>query len=809
MDPKTLRILEFDRILAALADRAASPLGREAALELQPSTDRVAVADALQETAEAHALLTTVQLPSLGGIHDVREEVRRASLGGVLDPLELRAVADTARAARSLRDFVVQQAALCPGLAALAAPVTYPSALVQAIAVAISDQGEIADRASDRLYRLRSQQRILGERVRERMQSYLRSPEYARSLQESIVTMREGRWVLPVRQESRGSLPGVVHDVSSSGATVFVEPASCVPLNNELRRLAIEERDEVRRILAELSQNVGAHADELQVALAVLRQLDFALAKGRLAEDYRACRPQLAEAARFEFPAARHPLLPSDTVVPVDIRLGSDFQIMVITGPNTGGKTVTLKTAGLLSVMAQAGLFVPTAPGPVATVFEHVLADIGDEQSIEQSLSTFSSHMGNIVRILGQAGERSLVLLDEVGAGTDPVEGAALAVALLETLHARGCRTMATTHYGQLKSFAYTRGGIANASVSFDPETLAPTFRLSIGVPGSSNALAIARRLGLAGQITERARQLIGDDRIKVEDMIRDLVEERNQAQLEREETARARREAMALKFEYEARLRELEEQWREARDRLRSDLRQAVARARAEFESISKELRRLAGATDRRDVERGIAALRERFKDARAEAEILLADAPAEAVPGGAIDAASIRPGLRVRLLRLGQEGYILTPPDSAGQVAVQVGIMRVMADASDLVQAEGGETGGAGTASGAGAAGRGEGAGGSGARPPGLAAERAAAFSPEIDLRGATVLDAIERVDKYLDDALLAGARKVRVIHGKGTGALREAVVAHLRAHPHVLLVLPGMPNEGGDGVAMAELR
>lgn len=806
MDAKTLKILEYDRILAALADRASSPLGREAALELEPSSDAAVVGAALEETAEAHALLTAAGRLPLGGINDVREEVRRAALGGVLEPAELQAVADTARAARALRDCVAQHAAICPGLAALAAPVSYPSALVQAIGQAVDDQGEVADRASDRLHRLRNQQRILTERVRERMQSYLHRPEHARSLQESIVTMREGRFVLPVRQDARASLPGVVHDVSSSGATLFVEPMACVPLNNELRRLAGEERDEVRRILAELSERVGAHAPELETALGVLRRLDFALAKARLAADWRACRPQLADGPWFDFPAARHPLLPAATVVPVEVRLGLDFQTMVITGPNTGGKTVTLKTAGLLSVMAQSGLFVPTGPGPTAAVFEHVLADIGDEQSISQNLSTFSSHMRNIVRILQSAGERSLVLLDEIGAGTDPVEGAALAMALLETLHSRGCRTMATTHYGQLKSFAYAASGIANASVSFDPDTLAPTFRLSIGVPGSSNALAIAARLGLEDGIVERARGLIGEDRVRLEDMIRDLVEERDQARLEREETGRARREVAALRAEYDARLRELEEQWRESRERMRSDFRQVMARARTEFEAVSKELRRLGESSDRRQIERGIAALRERFRNARAEVDDFLEDEPGAAADLGAIPPSAVRPGLRVRLARLGREGYVLAAPDSDGQVPVQVGIMRVLADVGELSlaqQDEGQLPARAPDEREAGSRSRGH------SRSTSIASERAAAFSPEIDLRGETVLDAIQRVDKYLDDAVLAGARRIRVIHGKGTGALREAVVAHLRTLPHVLSVLPGMPNEGGDGVAVVELR
>jgi DNA mismatch repair protein MutS2 len=809
MDAKTLKILEYDRILGALADRTASDLGREAALELVPSSDPAAVAAALQETAEAHALLTSPQRPPLGGIHDVREEIRRAAVGGMLEPSDLLAIADTARAARALREYVTANDSLCPGLAALAHPVSYPASMVQAITQAITDQGEVADRASDRLYRLRSQQRIISDRVREKMQSYLRSPEHARSLQEPIVTMREGRWVLPVRQDSRGSLPGVVHDVSSSGATVFVEPMACVPLNNELRRLAQEEREEVRRILVELSGLVGSFTADLELALAVLKQLDFAIAKGRLAGDQRAHRPEIAPGAWFDFPAARHPLLDASIVVPVDVRLGRDFQTMVITGPNTGGKTVTLKTAGLLSLMAQSGLFLPSAPGPTAAVFEHVLADIGDEQSISQNLSTFSSHMGNIIRILAQAGERSLVLLDEVGAGTDPVEGAALAMALLESLHSRGCRTMATTHYGQLKSFAYTRTGIANASVSFDPETLAPTYRLSIGVPGSSNALAIAARLGLEDGVVERARSLIGEDRVRVEDMIRDLVEERNQAQLEREETGRARREAAALKLEYEARLREAEQEWRASRDRMRSDFRQVMTRARAEFDAVSKELRRLAEtSSDRRELERGIAALRDRFSEARTEAEGFLEED--EAVQGptiGGIQRSAVRPGLRVRIARLGQEGYVLAAPDSAGQVPVQVGIMRVMTDLDDLALAKGDETTPLARERGRERE-RGDWGEGRG-RSTTLASERAAGFSPELDLRGETVLDALQRVDKYLDDAMLAGAQKIRIIHGKGTGALREAVVAHLRAHPNVLSVLPGLPNEGGDGVAVAELR
>lgn len=756
----------------------------------------------LEETAEAHGLLNAGDRPPFGGITDVRPAVHRAGRDGVLDPSELLAVAELLRGATALRGFLQDRQARCPRLAGRAASLPVLDGLARQIRMAITEEAEVADDASPGLDKVRRAIRVLSSRVRERMGSYLRGPQ-AKLLQEPIITIREGRFVLPVRHESRHAIPGVVHDVSSSGATVFIEPLTCLPHNNELRRLAVEEAEEVRRILAQLSASVGAAEAEILQVISVAARLDLVFAQARLALAQRASRPLLRRDQRLRFPAARHPLLPPGSVVPIDLRLGGEFGILVITGPNTGGKTVTLKTAGLLSLMVQSGLFVPAGADAEATVFDHVLADIGDEQSIEQSLSTFSSHLSNITRMLNQAGPRSLVLLDEIGAGTDPTEGVALATALLEELHQRRCLAIATTHYGQLKEFAYRHPGVANASVAFDPETLAPTFRLNIGVPGPSNALAIARRLGLSPHLVARARALIGEDQLRVEDMIRRLVAEREALESERTEAGRLRREAAALKLEYEAQARQQESRYQQALSRLQGEMRQAVLHARGQFDAIIRDLRGLAEASDRRELERGINELRERLRTVRREVEAQVGEgAPSDLpVPGGREPSvAEVRPGSRVWIRRLGQHGTVLSAPDGSGQVQVQVGILRAAAKLDELVLVdEAAEE----------RSGRGPAAGGpERGRAVDLATAKTVSFSPELDLRGLTVDEALASLDKYLDDAILAGARKVRLIHGKGTGALRDAVTQRLRAAKCVASFALAPPAEGGDGVTVAEL-
>ena len=798
MDDKSRKTLEFDRITAALAEQASSSLGRELALALVPSPDRSVVVDRLAETAEAHAVLQKGERPPFGGITDIRPEVERARRGGTVGGLELFRVAEFVRGAVLLRAFLRERHSVCSGLAALIQSTPIPDAVSQAIRQAITEEGEVADAASAELSRLRRGMRVLADRVRDRMNAYLRSTEYQRVLQEPIITIREGRYVLPVRNDARSSIPGVVHDVSSSGATVFVEPMPCVPINNELRRVQAEEQEEVRRILSELSAEVGAVATEFWALISAVTQLDFAFAKARLALAQRAHRPALTEDMRFAYPGARHPLIPDADVVPVDVHLGRDFTVLVITGPNTGGKTVTLKTAGLLSLMVQSGLYIPTDPDPTATVFDQVLADIGDEQSIEQSLSTFSSHLRNIVRILEQAGPHSLVLLDEIGAGTDPTEGAALATALLEELHARGCRTVATTHYGQLKEFAYSYAGVANGSVSFDPVSLAPTYRLNIGVPGPSNALVIAQRLGLPEPVAARARSLIGEDRVKVEEMIQRLLAEREGLESDRSELAKLRRAAAATRLEYEARVQEQRREHDAALARVRGELRQAVAQARRDFDELIKELRASAAAGDSRTVERSITEFRERLRMIRLGAEEQVGADELGVPESRGLPSKAIKPGLKVFVHRLGQTGRVLAEPDTGGQVPVQVGILRVMADLADLSEAAEDQDEAASQIPAPARA----------ARPPKLEAAKAQSFASELDLRGLTVEEALLRLDKYLDDAVLVGARRVRIIHGKGTGALREAVRTHLRGCPSVSANYMAAPNEGGDGVTIVEL-
>jgi len=797
MDDKSLRTLEFDLVTAALAEQASSSLGRERALALIPSPDRSEVVDRLAETAEAHAVLQRGERPPFGGITDIRPEIERAGRGGTLDGSELGRIAGFVRGTLMLRAFLRERQLACPVLASLIQSAPIPDGVAKAIRQAITEDGQVADAASTELSRLRRGMRVLADRVRDKMNAYLRSSEYHKALQEPIITIREGRYVLPVRQDARNSIPGVVHDVSASGATVFVEPMACVAINNELRTVQAEEQEEVQRILSALSAQVGGLATEFRTLVSAAAQLDFAFAKARLAEVQRANRPELTEEMYFAYPGARHPLIPAADVVPVDIRLGRDFTILVITGPNTGGKTVTLKTAGLLSLMVQSGLYIPTDPGPTATVFDQVFADIGDEQSIEQSLSTFSSHLRNIVRILEHAGQQSLVLLDEIGAGTDPIEGAALATALLEELHGRGCRSVATTHYGQLKEFAYSHAGVANGSVSFDPVSLAPTYRLNIGVPGPSNALVIAQRLGLPEPIVTRAKSLIGEDRLKVEEMIQSLLAERDGLESDRSELDKLRRAAAATRLEYEARVQEQRREHEAALTRVRGDLRQAVTQARRDFDDLIKELRASAAGGDSRTVERSITEFRERLRMIRLGAEEQVGADELGVPSSRGVLPKAIKPGLKVFVHRLGQTGRVLAEPDTGGQVPVQVGILRVMADLADLSEAAEDRDEASNQAPGPARAGR----------APKLEAVKAQSFASELDLRGLTVEEALMRLDKYLDDAVLTGARRVRIIHGKGTGALREAVRTHLRGCRAVSSNYTAAPNEGGDGVTIVE--
>jgi DNA mismatch repair protein MutS2 len=792
--PRALRVLGFPAVLDRLAALCVSPLGRERALALEPSPWVDEVARRQRLTTEARTLADAgAELP-VRGLRDVRAAVHRAEIGGALAALELLEIRDSLAVGRGLKGFLAARAADAPGLADQGEGLSVFMDLESAIGAAIAEDGSITDQASPELARIRRDRRTADARLREHLDRVLRTPALQRMLRDPLVTIRGDRYVVPVRSEFRDQFPGVLHDQSASGVTVFMEPLAVVPFGNRVRELAAAEEIEVARVLAALSAEVGASAGPIGDTLDALGLFDLFAAQAALSRRMDASPPRLNGDGRLDLRAARHPLL-TGSVVPIDVRLGGDFRTLVITGPNTGGKTVTLRTLGLLTLMAQAGLHVPAAPESEVAVFAGVFADIGDEQSIEQNLSTFSSHLTAIVEILRSLETlpadpaAALVLLDEVGAGTDPVEGTALARALIETLHARGVRTAVTTHYGELKALAFTHTGIENASVEFDEATLRPTYRLAIGTPGRSNALAIASRLGLDRAIVDRARGYLSEEQQDLGRVIQRVEEERAALAAAREAAARERLEA--------ARLRAATE---EERRRAADERRRTLARTREELDALvragRRDLEALAGALRKEPSPEAAARLRAHLRALGRAAEAY-ATAAAAVPPGAPVEA--VQPGDHVLVVSLGRTGIVQGEADARGEVDVQVGAMKVHVPLGDLRRgAEAPPAVGAEALS-------------PSRTPAGTLARDGvgeAAVPASIHLRGMTVDEAILALDKYLDDAALAGLPFVTVIHGKGTGALRRALHEFLSHHPHAASFRLGGEGEGGSGATIVRL-
>ena len=825
MDSRTLRVLEFDKIRERMARHASFSLGRERVLALLP-TDDIREAQGWQaETREARTLLEEKSDVHLGGVHDSRGLVEQAVRGATLLPMDLLDIRSTLVRARTLHRLLTRLGDQFPHIADVAARIATPGDLIEEIARCIDERGEVLDSASDALARIRRTLREAHGALMERLQRIVASSTNAPYLQEPIVTQRQGRYVIPLRAEFKGRIPGLVHDQSGSGATLFIEPLAVVDLNNRWREAQLAEDEEIHRILAALTGLVAASAGIITRTIEALGDLDLIFAKARYANELRATEPELvawqdsrgAERRRsrgagepaserttsnqlpasslqhpgctLAFIQARHPLLEPMTVVPVDIYLEEDYFVLLITGPNTGGKTVSLKTTGLLTLMAQAGMAIPANEGSKLSVFDQVLADIGDEQSIEQSLSTFSSHMTHIVEILERADARSLVLLDELGAGTDPEEGAALAQSLLRTLLARRITTLATTHYSELKVFAHSTAFVANASVEFDIETLSPTYKLSIGLPGRSNAFAIARRLGLSNEIVAGAEALVSPQSMEAETMLAEIKRAREAALTAESETKSARHRAEALNADLQYRLAKTEE----AR---RAVLSEARAQAQAELEALQHEAGRLRDLLDGLPRERG--AIQSSGKSLHeqwlAEAELVVARRSAAAQPLPSVHVPDpiridgpLLLGDTVWVSSLGASGEVVGVGGS--EVEVKVGGFRLRLAPSRVELRERGQQPAVQVQS-----------GGVQPKPP----------SPgmELDLRGLTVDDMLIELDRYLDTAYLAGLPFVRIIHGKGTGALRQAVRDELRGHPLVGDYRAGENSEGGEGVTVAKL-
>ncbi len=785
MDPRSVEILEFPLVRERLAERTAFGPSRRLAEALVPESDRVVVARGLDETDEAQALLATRPGAGVGGARDIGPWIERAARGGRLDPAHFLEVAATLDAIARLQPILAE--VRTPLLRDLGRELHPLPAVSSSLARSFDPAGELLDTASARLGGLRAAVRVAFDRLKRRLDTIV-GGELANALQEPLVTLRNGRYVVPVRAEARGRVKGIVHDASGSGQTLFVEPLAVVELGNTWREAQAAEREEVERILDELSALVGASAAPLRESLGALARFDFWLAKAGLAADMDAVRAETADRAEVTLLSARHPGL-TGRVVPIDVRLGDGFTALVVTGPNTGGKTVTLRTLGLLALMHQAGLHVPAAPGSRLPVFENVFADIGDEQSIAQSLSTFSGHMRSIIRIVDEAGPGTLVLLDELGAGTDPTEGSALAQALLDHFIRRGALIAATTHYAELKAYAHTTAGAMNAAVDFDLETLSPTYHLTIGLPGGSQAFAIAERLGLADAIVADARSRLSESQRAFEATLARIREAEG-------ETADALAQARSEAARAADALRTAEEERRRARRE-----RDEIARgAREEAERLVAELRdELARA--RRALERGeltapaIDAIIER-------SETMIARLPG-AAPGPA--PAAVRdegPAWRVgdlaRSRSGGWVGRVATIDAKSRRATLEAGAMRVSVVLDDLERPPSGGGGQAGGSAG------GPGAGG-GTNVAALRLARARSVPMSLDIRGARVEEALDALGRYLEDASLAGLERVTVIHGLGTGALRDAVRAESAAHPLVNAVRAGERGEGGDGVTI----
>jgi len=781
MDSRSLCALEFPEILKMLSARAITELGRERARSLQPTTDPGTVRSLQSETQQARVALERKGLPRLHGVTDIRRHLEVARRGGTLGGDALLAVARVARAARGLKQYVAELPPECAGLKERCRRICSAKELEDEIDRCLSPDGELRDQASSELARLRRRRRNLAERLKEKLVEMTRDPATAKFLQEPLVTIRAGRFVLPVKAEAKSQFPGVVHDQSSSGMTLFVEPLVTVEMNNELRRLDVAAREEEERILRELSQLVGRYAEDLARALEILGWLDLVFAKAALARAQRACPVRILDEPVVQLVQVRNPLL-GERAVPIDIEVGARFDCLVITGPNTGGKTVALKTLGLSVAMAQAGLQVPAAEAEMG-VFQQLFADIGDEQSIQQNLSTFSSHMTNIVRFLRSAGRRTLVLLDEIGAGTDPVEGSALAMALLEYLLAAEAKVVCTTHYSALKIFAAQTQRVANGAVQFDPVTLAPTYQLVIGVPGRSNALDIGSRLGLPPAVLRRARQMLGSGQLDLEALLDQVGRYRSEL---RELVSRGRRLVNALEELVGAAERtcsQAQQEARRLREEARAYSRDLVLKVQREMKELMASARRAAARSSLRHIDR----LSQQYREAVQEQLEQLAPRADPGIPRQ--PPASVAPGQTVWVVPLGQRGRVLEPPDTQGKVLIQVGNLKVTVPLRELRHADDAQQ-------------QGPGGRRSDAEPSAwhLAREKASAVSTELDLRGSTSDEARMRLDKYLDDAILAGLKQVKIIHGKGAGILRSVVSDFLRHYPGVLSHRLGQPEEGG---------
>lgn len=789
MNSKALNILEYNKITEMLSAQAASSKAGKILKRLRPMTDISSIREALAETGEAVDVIVRKGNIPLGQPYDIEESLTFARKGGSLTMRQLLQILYNLKVASNIITFLKSDLPPLPvtdGIREVIA--TFPR-LAENIDRCILSEDEMADSASPELKNIRRSIARQNDAIRNRLNNILNSADNRTYLQDSIVTIRDGRYVIPVKAEHRSRFAGIIHDQSATGATLFIEPQVIVNMNNELRELELAEQVEIDRILAELSSAVAEHFSEIMNNQKLLIQLDMMFAKGKLAVKMQAEMPEISDGRLMVLKEARHPLIDAGKAVPIDVSIGGSYSTLVVTGPNTGGKTVTLKTAGLLVMMAQSGLHIPAAGTSIIPVFKNVFADIGDEQSIEQSLSTFSSHMSNIVDILKEVDHQSLVLLDELGAGTDPTEGAALAISVLEKLKAYGACTIATTHYNELKKYALSTEGVENGSMEFDVKTLSPTYRLLTGIPGKSNAFEISRKLGLSEEIIDRASQLLERGDIRFEEVLDAIERDKKQAEEERMEAARLLNDMKKQQSDMEKRRQQLDLDEQKIISRAKEEARDILKEARDTAGEVSRELRKLNKIDSLGERNKRFDKNRRKLK----EAEDRVSENLIRRVNQSPVDAADLKIGDRVRVLTLDQIGEVLSMPDSKGDLTVKVGIMKANINIRDLMvtqqEKDDSKTGKS--------------------KYGNLYKAKAQTISSSVNVQGENLEDALMDVDKYLDDAYIAGLKEVTIIHGRGEGVLKEGLRKTFRNHKHVKEFRKGRYNEGGDGVTIVTLK
>ncbi|WP_416151442.1 endonuclease MutS2 [Salipaludibacillus sp. HK11] len=787
MIERVCRILEYSKMKEKLISFASSSLGKQRVKELMPSFDINQIKDAQERTFEGAKVIRLKGRAPLGGLRDIRPAIKRAEIGGILNEMELLDISSTLHGSRRFKSFVermVEDEIELTILPDLTSQMVSLQSLEEEINQAIDENGGVLDSASSELRSIRQQIRSHESGIRSKLENITRSSSGSKMLSDAIITIRNDRYVIPVKAEYRGQFGGMVHDQSASGATLFIEPEAVVQINNQLREAKVQEKQEIQRILQELSALVSVEVEELAIIIEIMTEVDFIFAKALYSQAIRGSQPNLNEEGLIKMKKARHPLIPEEEIVPIDVELGGEFSSLVITGPNTGGKTVTLKTVGLLTLMTQSGLHIPCEEGSTAAVFQKIFADIGDEQSIEQSLSTFSSHMTNIVQIMEEVDFQSLVLFDELGAGTDPTEGAALAISILDHVYHVGARVIATTHYSELKGFAYNREGVINASVEFDVETLRPTYRLLMGIPGRSNAFAISRRLGLSDRIIEEAKSHVTEDSNKMEKMITSLEDSRKKAEEDLADTDALRKEAEQIHQELVKEMENLEKEKQKVLQSAEDRAAQSVKKATAEAEKIIAELR---------EIQKNNPAVKDHelidAKKRLEQSQPSLATGKKKSSPRlSKPNVDKLIPGDEVKVISFDQKGHIVDKI-SDKEYYVQLGMMKMKVSKNDLLYIN---------------------------RPKAITEKplttvrgRDAHVKTELDLRGERYESAMMDVEKYLDDAVLAGYHQVSIIHGKGTGALRKGVQELLKKHSNVQETRVGTQGEGGSGVTIVSLK